>query len=161
MLCSKLLMDGPHRLTRRQAFRLGAGAAALATLRSGSPAFGADHGSAVFELALPDARAHASSAAAWRTTPALKAPRRFDLAGLRWVRATNFQAQLRTRTSDGRWTRWTALPAAHGTLDGTDPVYTGPADELQLRTRGRATGLKARFVKTVVQPPPRARAAQT
>jgi hypothetical protein len=160
MLCSKLLMDGPHRLTRRQAIRLGAGAAALATLRPGPPAFGADHGTAVFELALPDTHAHATAAAAWRTTPVLQAPRRFDLAGLRWARAANFQAQLRTRTSGGRWTRWTALPASHGPLSGTDPVYTGAADELQLRTRGNATGLKARFVKTVAQPQPRARAAQ-
>jgi hypothetical protein len=159
MLCSKLLMDGPHRLTRRQAIRLGAGAAALATLRPGSPAFGAEHGAAVFELALADA--HASSAAArWRTSPVLEAPRRFDLAGLRWARATNFQAQLRTRTSGGRWTRWTALPASHGAVSGTDPVYTGAADEIQLRTRGDAGGLKARFVKTTARPLPRARAAQ-
>jgi hypothetical protein len=153
-------MDGPHRLTRRQAIRLGAGAAALATLRPGSPAFAADHGAAVFELALEDPHAHASSAGAWRTTPVLEAPRRFELAGLRWARATDFQAQLRTRTSGGRWTRWTALPASHGPLSGTDPVYTGAADELQLRTRGHAAGLKARFVKTAARPLPRARTAQ-
>jgi hypothetical protein len=156
MLCSVPLMDG-HRLTRRQAVRLGAGVVALGALRVPSPALGAEP--SLFELALPDAGAHAS-AAGWRTTDVLLAPRRFDLAGLRWSRATNYQAQIRTRTHGGRWTRWTPLPASHGTLKGTDPVYTGAADELQLRSRGSATGLKVRFVKTTPQPRPRARAAQ-
>jgi hypothetical protein len=144
MLCSEPLMDGPDRLTRRQALRLGAGAAALSALRIPSPASGAEPD--VFELALPDAKAHAS--ATWRTTGVLQAPHRFHLAGLRWSRAGGFQAQLRTRRHDGRWTRWTPLPASHGALNGTDPVYTGAADELQLRSRGSAAGLTARFVKT-------------
>jgi len=156
MLCSVPVMDGPHRLTRRQALRLGAGAAALGALRVPSPAFGATP--TLFELALPESRAHAS--AAWRTTDVLRAPHRFDLAGLRWTRAARFEAQIRTRTSGGRWTRWTPLPKSHGTLDGTDPVYTGAADELQLRTRGSARDLRARFVKTAPQARPAARAAQ-
>ena len=54
MLCSVPLMDGPHRLTRRQALRLGAGAAALGALRVPSPAFGATP--SLFELALPDSK---------------------------------------------------------------------------------------------------------
>jgi hypothetical protein len=148
-------MDGPHRLTRRQAFRLGAGAAALGALRLPSPAFGATPH--VFELELPAGQAHAS--ALWRTTDVLQAPRRFDLAGLRWSRANGYEAQIRTRTRGGRWTRWTPLPKSHGALAGTDPVYTGAADELQLRSRGSAHGLKLRFVKTTPQPM-RARAAQ-
>ncbi|WP_053226516.1 N-acetylmuramoyl-L-alanine amidase [Solirubrobacter soli] len=148
-------MDG-HRLTRRQAVRLGAGVVALGALRVPSPALGAEP--ALFELALPDAKAHA--AAVWRTTDVLTAPRRFDLAGLRWSRATAYRAQIRTRARGGRWTRWTPLPASHGTLKGTDPIYTGAADELQLRSRGSATGLTLRFVKTTPQPTRRARAAQ-
>ena len=84
MLCSEPLMDGPHRLTRRQALRLGAGAAALGALRLPSPALAAGAAPALFELALPDARAHAASAA-WRATDVLQAPHRFDLAGLRWT----------------------------------------------------------------------------
>jgi hypothetical protein len=156
MLCSIDLMDGPHRLTRRQALRLGAGAAALGALRVPSPAFGATP--ALFELALPDARAHAASAG-WHTTGVLRAPRRFELAGLRWSRASGYQAQIRTRTHGGRWTRWTPLPHSHGAVAGTDPVYTGAADELQLRSRGSASGLKVRFVKTTPQPA-RARATQ-
>src|SRR3954451_12092732 len=130
-------MDGSHRLTRRQALRLGAGAAALGALRLPSSAFAASD-PALFELAIEDAPAHASGAA-WRTTPALAAPRRFDLLGLRWAPGTRLQAQVRARTSGGRWTRWTPLPSNHaGDSDRTDPVFTGAADEFQLRLRGSA-----------------------
>lgn len=153
-------MAGPHRFTRRQALRLGAGAAALGALRVPSTAFAAATGPALFELPLPDGHAHAS--AAWRTTPVLRAPRRFDLAGLRWARGSQIQAQLRARTAGGRWTRWTPLPASHGLLEGSDPVFTGAADELQLRLRGSASGLRLRFVRALPHAPaPRARAAQS
>jgi len=160
MLCSEPLMDGPDRLTRRQALRLGAGAAALGALRLPSPAFAGSQGPALFELALPGTKAHA--AAVWRTTDVLQAPRRFDLAGLRWSRGSRLAAQIRTRAAGRRWTRWTPLPPSHGgdTL-GTDPVFTGTADELQLRLRGSARGLKVRFVRALPHAPaPRARAAQ-
>ncbi len=153
-------MDGPHRLTRRQAIRLGAGAAALSALRLPSPAFAASD-AALFELAIPDRGAHAAGAG-WRTTEVLAAPRRFDLIGLRWARGTQLRAQVRARTANGRWTRWTPLPANHaGDLDRSDPVFTGAADEFQLRLRGPARGLKARFVRALPHAPaPRARAAQ-
>ena len=158
MLCSKPLMDGP-RLTRRQAVRLGAGAAALGALRLPSPAFAADQ-RALFELALDDSTAHAASAG-WRTTKVLQAPRRFDLLGLVWKRGTTAQAQVRARTQGGRWTRWTPLPHNHaGDTDRTDPVFTGGADEFQLRLRGSARELRARFVRALPHAPgPKARAA--
>jgi hypothetical protein len=154
------LMDGPHRLTRRQALRLGAGAAALGALRVPSAAFAASE-PALFELAIHETSAHASGAG-WRTTAALAAPRRFDLVGLCWARGTHLQAQIRARTAGGRWTRWTPLPGNHaGDGDRTDPVFTGAADEFQLRLRGEARGLRARFVRALPHAPaPRARAAQ-
>jgi hypothetical protein len=154
------LMDGPHRLTRRQALRLGAGAAALGALRVSSPAFAASE-PALFELAIHDGFAHASGAG-WRTTAALAAPRRFDLVGLRWARGTHLDAQIRARRAGGRWTRWTPLPGNHaGDGDRTDPVFTGAADEFQLRLRGEARDLSARFVRALPHAPaPRARAAQ-
>jgi hypothetical protein len=146
-------------LTRRDALRLGAGAVAVSALRV-SPAEAAS-----FSLALPAGGAHASSA--WRTTPVLKAPRRFDLVGLTWKRA-RIQAQVRARTKGGRWTAWFALPALDGHApdgerapSGTDPAFTGAADELQFRLRGAASGLTARFVRALSDAPrPRARAAQ-
>ena len=146
-------MDGP-RLTRRQAVRLGAGAAALGALRLPSPAFAATQ-PALFELALQStAGAHAASAG-WRTTKVLQAPRRFDLLGLVWDAGTP-QAQVRARRAGGRWTRWTPLPHNHaGDHDRTDPVFTGSADEFQLRLRGGARGLQ-RALRA--RAPPRARA---
>ena len=140
-------MDG-HRLTRRQALRLGAGAAAVGALRLPAPAFAAS-GPELFELALGDATARAASAT-WRTTKVLRAPRRFDLLGLVHRPSATFQAQVRARTAGGRWTRWTPLPHSHGgERDRTDPVFTGTADELQLRLRGAAAGLRVRFVRAL------------
>src|SRR3954453_3584171 len=139
-------------LTRRQA--IGLGAVALGALRVPSRALAADAGPALFELPL----GHLSSRG-WQTTAVLKAPHRFDLVGLRWARAGHVHAQVRAPTHNGRWTRWTPLPHAHAPLTGTDPAYTGVADELQLRLRGSARRLTLRFVHATPPPPP-ARAAQ-
>jgi hypothetical protein len=153
-------MEGRN-LTRRDALRLGAGAAAVSALRP-SPAQAA--APPLFELPLPDGGAHASSA--WRTTAVLRAPRRFDLVGLTWARGSSVQAQLRARRLGGRWTPWLALPALDGHAPdggpapaGTDPAFTGAADELQLRLRGSARGLTAKFVRALGDAP-HARAAQ-
>ena len=88
-------------------------------------------------------------------------PRRFDLLGLVLGRAATPQAQVRARADGGRWTRWTPLPHNHGgDRDRTDPVFTGSADEFQLRLRGGARGLRARFVRALPHAPARrARAA--
>ncbi len=151
-------MDG-HRLTRRQALRLGAGAAAVGALRLPEPAFAAS-GPELFELAVGDATARVASAT-WRTTKVLRAPRRFDLLGLVHRPSATFQAQVRARRAGGRWTRWTPLPHSHGgERDRTDPIFTGTADELQLRLRGTAAGLRVRFVRALPHAPaPRARAS--
>src|SRR4051812_605188 len=143
-------------MTRRQALRVGAGALALGAVRP-SPALAAP---ALFELPVPDDAAHV---AAWRTTAVLQAPRRVSLVGLRW-RGGGLQAQVRARRAGGRWTAWTPLPAlaGHGRDGGapalgTDPAYVGVADELQLRLRGSARGLRA---ACVAASPVRADAAQ-
>jgi hypothetical protein len=153
-----------RRLTRRQAVRLGAGAAALGTLRlpASAHAAGPADGPALFELPLPGSSGAHAAGVGWRTSEVLRAPQAFDLAGLAWARGTAFQAQLRARTRGGRWTRWTPLPADHaGAATRTDPVFTGAAQEFQLRTRGSASGLRARFVRALPHAPlPRARAAQ-
>src|SRR4051794_16930591 len=149
-------MAGPN-LTRRDALRLGAGAVAVSALGV-SPAAAAS-----FSLALPEGGAHASRT--WRTTPVLKAPRRFDLVGLTW-RNARIEAQVRARPNGGRWTAWFPLRALDGHApdgerapNGTDPAFTGAADELQFRLRGAASGLTARFVRALTDAP-RARAAQ-
>lgn len=56
----------------------------------------------------------------------LDAPKRFDLVGLA---AERRPVELRARAEDGGWTEWVEVA-------GGDPLYTGTADEVQLRTRG-------------------------
>ena len=105
----------------------------------------------LFELAVDGG----APTAGWRTTQILQAPRRFDLVGLRWARGSHLQAQVRARVSGGRWTRWTPLHGDHGPVTGTDPAFTGTADELQLRLRGHARDLRIRFVRALPNAPKR------
>jgi hypothetical protein len=145
-------------LTRRQALRAGAAAAAVVGLRPAVPAL-AGGDDLVFELDLDgalDRRGRAVAASGWRTTPVLRAPRRFDLVGLIWARGSQADAQLRARRRGGRWTPWVAL---HPTGDhgpdrgrlpaGTEPAFVGAADEFQLRLRGAPRELRARFVRAL------------
>src|SRR3954447_1273573 len=71
----------------------------------------------------------------------LRAPKRFDLVGMRWRGRLRPTISLRARKADGHWTRWTRVPA-----DSTDspdvgsrergaggfsaPVWTGDADSV-------------------------------
>jgi hypothetical protein len=84
----------------------------------------------------------------WRS-PVVRAPKRFDLVGLRWRRAgsTARTARIRVRgAGDGRWGRWTAMAHDHAAGAGAEPVWAGGADAYQLRIDGRARALTARFV---------------
>jgi hypothetical protein len=150
-------------LTRRDALRLGAGAVAVSALRV-SPAHAA--APPLFELELPDRGAHASSA--WHTTKVLRAPRRFDLVGLTWAHGSSVQAQVRARKRGGRWTAWLPLPRLDGHAPdsaaapaGTDPAFTGAADELQFRLRGSARRLTAKLVRALTDAPRSELRAQT
>jgi hypothetical protein len=149
------------RVTRRQALELGASAAALAALEPGRALAASTAGS--FSLALPSPAGAFAAAGGWQTTPVFQAPRRFDLIGLGWTRSSRAQAQVRARRRGGEWTPWTALhrsgdhgPDAGGGAAGTDPAWTGAADEFQLRLKGRVLGLRGRFVHSA----PDARAAR-
>jgi hypothetical protein len=137
-----------RRLNRREAIGLGAAALAGGALRPRS-AFAA--GTSLFELRIDEGAAHV---AGWRTTRVLQAPRRFDLIGLRWARGGSLEAQVRARRRGGGWTPWMALhrsgdhaPDGARAPAGTEPAYTGAADVFQLRLRGSARGLRARFVR--------------
>jgi len=148
-------------LTRRQALKLGAATAALGAVRPARVA--AAPRAESFSLHLPSPAGATAAAAGWHTTPVYDAPRRFDVIGLGWARGSRAQAQVRARRRGGRWTRWTALHRAgdHGPdtgrgTAGTDPVWTGAADEFQLRLKGHARGLRARFARSG----PAARAAR-
>jgi len=148
-----------QRLTRRQALKLGAAAAALGSLRPGSALAAPRAQAFVLELEEPAA---AAAAAGWRTTRIYDAPRRFDLIGAGW-RGGAVDVEVRARRRGGAWSRWTHLhrtgdhgPDAPGDTRGTDPTWTGAADQFQLRLQGSARGLHARFVRAA----PAARAAR-
>ncbi|MGZ8634192.1 MAG: N-acetylmuramoyl-L-alanine amidase [Solirubrobacteraceae bacterium] len=140
-----------RRLNRREALGLGAAAVAAGAVRPRA-AYGRAP-AALFELAVDGEGARASGAG-WHTTRVLRAPRRFDLMGLRWARGSRVEAQVRVRRQGGSWSRWVALhtagdhrPDGAAAPPGTDPAWTGAADLFQLRLRGHARGLRARFVR--------------
>jgi hypothetical protein len=84
----------------------------------------------------------------WRS-PVVRAPKRFDLVGLRWEpgRGTDRQARIRVRDAGGRWGRWTLMAQDHAGGAGAEPVWAGGADAYQLRIDGtRPRRLQARFV---------------
>jgi N-acetylmuramoyl-L-alanine amidase/TAT (twin-arginine translocation) pathway signal sequence len=154
----RVFFPSVHRrsVTRRQVLKAGAAAAALGALGPAAPALG--RRPALFELDLDGVTGAATAAAAggWRTTPVLRAPRRFDLVGLRWAHGSSAEAMVRARRRGGRWTEWAALhptgdhaPDGEPAPAGTDPAFVGAADELQLRLRGAPRGLRARFVRAL------------
>jgi hypothetical protein len=141
-----------HRLTRRQTLKLGAATAAVGALRPVPGALAAPPLDA-FTLDL-GATGAAAAGAGWRTTRVYDAPRRFDLIGVGWRRGSRAEAQVRARRRGGPWSRWARLhdagdhgPDAAPGAAGTDPAWTGAADQFQLRLRGHARGLQARFVR--------------
>jgi hypothetical protein len=145
-------------LTRRQALRLGALATAAGALRAPSSALArGGRQLPLFELDLSGEATRASAAGAgWRTTRVLRAPRRFDLIGLRWADGSHAEAQVRARPRGGEWTPWVGLHPTgdHGPDEGTepagtDPAFTGAADQFQLRLRGNPGALRARFVRAL------------
>lgn len=107
-------------------------------------------------------------------TPVLAPGRRFDLVGLRWRGAGAIEGGRVRARINGRWRRWVPLAAAddHGPdgapdhappTRGTDPVWVGGGEALQLSWRSAPRGLRLRFVRIthrVVLPAPRAHAAQ-
>jgi hypothetical protein len=86
------------------------------------------------------------------TSRVLRAPRRFDLLGVRGAGA--LRLEVRVRRDGGRWSPWVALAVRgdHAPDTGTgerasDPVWAGGCDELQLRAARRPRGrLRMHFV---------------
>jgi N-acetylmuramoyl-L-alanine amidase len=103
---------------------------------------------AEFEQALDTSGWERADDGSWRS-PIVRAPRRFDLVGVRWRPAPGMRRQTQIRVRDAsarRWGRWTAMAHDHGGGEGTEPVWAGGADAYQLRMDSRARGLTARFV---------------
>lgn len=132
----------PHRITRRQALgsAVSAGAASLIT-----PAVGL--------AASPRALTSRWIGTLAGTSEAVAAPRRFSLVGVQWG-AGPARIELRTRRRGGEWSPWVdASTLGHGPDMVTDrsaqfgePVWSGPADLVQLRSASPVEGVRLHFV---------------
>lgn len=140
-----------HRLTRRRLLATGAIAGAAVVL-PGSGSTGtlwarARRRPESFTMDVPG-RAFAGG----RRTGVLRAPRRFELLGVRGAGVRGAGLEVRARRRGGAWSRWAPLevarhgPDGRGPLAASEPVWTGPADELQLRARRPLGGVTLSFV---------------
>jgi hypothetical protein len=156
---------GATTITRRRAFVLGVAAGLGSLLARPLSAFGrgAPAHARAFGMAVRPGDFEGA------TSRVLRAPRRFDLLGVRGPDAARGRFEVRVRRRGGRWSPWVAL-AVHGdhapdTGTGeraSDPVWAGGCDELQLRASRRLRGpLRVHFVAVPAARrwAPRARAA--
>ena len=135
-------MDDARRsgLTRRDALALGALTGAAGLVRGGVGPATALAAPRSFGVTVP-----ADAFLRDGTTAPVRAPGRFVLLGVRDPSALGAALQVRARRAGGAWTAWAPLHAhvAHGPdrpgrgAGATDPLWTGSADELQLRASRR------------------------
>jgi len=141
----------PARLTRRGALALGvASSAALALRPVASPAdAAAADGTEAFTLKVP-AAAFGAAGVSRPVSPG----RSFSLVGL-LDPGRHPALEVRGRRQGGPWTPWAPMRESvdHGPDGGgrplaSEPVWTGPCDEFQLRARGRpARSPRLQFVE--------------
>jgi hypothetical protein len=84
----------------------------------------------------------------------IAAPRRFTLVGVSWAGPRASSIELRTRAASGRWSRWASAStlghepdrsADRGRVFG-EPIWSGPANFVQLRSWGQVSGARLHFV---------------
>jgi len=88
------------------------------------------------------------------TSGVIAAPGRFELVGAEWAGPAHARIELRTRGGDGRWSRWAlASVCGHGPdrappADSRfgEPIWSGPADAIQLRSDAAVDGVRLHFV---------------
>jgi N-acetylmuramoyl-L-alanine amidase len=122
-----------------------------------------------FEMKGPAAAAVTAGSGAYRS-PALRAPKRFDLVGMRWSGRLRPTIALRARKAGGRWSKWTRVPSDPDDSPDTGsrertrggfsaPVWTGDADYVQYKLSRRVAALRLHFV-SVPRPTRRTLAAR-
>ena len=97
-------------------------------------------------------------------SPPIRAPRQFVLVGLEWASPAAAGIEVRAQAPSGRWSPWAPAstlghdPDARASTAGRygEPVWTGAADRLQVRSDQPVDGLRAHFVSLG---PPLARTA--
>jgi hypothetical protein len=154
---------GPVRraaVTRRRALTLGA-TAGLGSLLASSPVAALGRGRRPKPRGFGLVVDPSDFPAGGGTSRVLRAPRRFDLLGLRGARGN---VELRVRARGAAWSDWVPV-AVHGdhapdtgsAERASDPVWAGGADELQLRAGGPVrSALRVHFVAVPARAVPRA-----
>jgi hypothetical protein len=110
-----------------------------------------------FELA--PAAPKASAAGLGVTSAAQRAPKRFNLVGVRWRGHAEPRVKLRVRKAGHRWSRWVRLDAdtdhrpdaksgERSASGATTPAWAGEADYVQYKLSRRVPGLRLHFVNT-------------
>jgi hypothetical protein len=85
---------------------------------------------------------------------AISAPARFALVGLQWTGPAVAHIDLRAEAPDGRWSPWVTASALGHDGDGTarqgplfgEPIWSGPARRVQVRSDRTVHGLRVHFV---------------
>jgi hypothetical protein len=109
---------------------------------------------------LADARTHASVVrSGWLgglngTSPIVAAPQRFVLVGVQWRAPANARIDLRAMSPGGHWSPWVAAASLGHDPDGRarvaglfgEPLWTGEADAVQLRSDRSVGGLRLHFI---------------
>ena len=108
-----------------------------------------------FEL-VPGAAQVTAARAGRVLSPALRAPHRFNLVGLRWRGRAEPRLTVRVRRDGRRWSRWQALEAhadhnpdprsGERSVAASDPLWVGEADQVQYALSRRVPGLRLHFV---------------
>ncbi|MEA2403550.1 MAG: hypothetical protein QOE08_197 [Thermoleophilaceae bacterium] len=112
-----------------------------------------------FELAPTSAGVHTAASGAVTSAP-LRAPKRFNVVGMRWRGSARPDVRVRARSAGGHWSRWGALDpdGDHAPDPGTGeqtragvvtaPAWAGQADFIQYRLSRRVPGLRIHFVNS-------------
>jgi hypothetical protein len=104
-----------------------------------------------FELA--PAALHAAAADRPVTSRPIRAPRRFDLVGLRWRAGGRAPVvRVRVRRDGDAWTHWFRLAPGDSGPHASDPLWTGGADVVQYRLSHAVRGLRLHFVNARGRP---------
>lgn len=93
-----------------------------------------------------------------RESRVVSAPGVFSLVGVEWSGAAGVRIEVRARSLGGIWSPWvTASVLGHGpdraVASGSrfgEPVWTGPADQVQLRSSARVADVRLHFVAVPV-----------
>ena len=155
-------LRGPSRLTRRAALR-GAAVAGTAALVRPAAGLGLDGAASARLFSVRVGRL------AGGDTAPIAVPQAFSLIGLEWSRPPGVRIELRARAATGVWSRWvSASVRGHGPDRETgashhfgEPVWTGPAREVQLRSVGPVDGVRAHLVAVPADLADEAHAAQS